>query len=921
MTSALEWPLADAPALIERLFPVAKLSAESFKERNSGAAQRLTGVGRWWGRKPLVLVRASILGALLPATDDPQKDLEVFERLLGLDDVSLHQRSGLSTAQFTASSSEQRRKDSRPAESFEGPTDWASWMMINDHLGTNAFSLPELVQELGLRRFGSRLRVGDVFAGGGSVPFEAARLGCDTYASDLSPVAGLLTWSNHALLCAAPADRRRIDAAQQWVYEEADRQITEWGIEHDAQGRRADAFLWCTEVVDPETGYVVPLSTTWVISTRERVIAELVPDPLQRRYDIRIVMDASDEQVRAAKQGTVVAGHLVPPPTPDCPEPQRTLLSRLRTRHDAGRGLRPWTGDDLTPAPGDFLQERLYCVRWTKDVRVGRRVQSVKIYEAVTAADLDREAKCLTLLRERFEAWQAQGFIPEQAIHVGNRRQAYLPSVRGWTHWHHLFTPRQLLIGGLLAETAELSGAAKELLGFAGKVADRSSKFCVWSNATNAPAATFTSHLLAPVYNWSARGLRLYRSLSLPTSSMPSAAPQVELRDARAVDTPCSLWLTDPPYGDAIPYEDLSAFFLAWYGKRLTRHFPEWYGDPKRALAMQGKDAAFNTAMIEVYANLARLMPENGLQIVMFTHRDVRLWADLAMIMWASGLKVTAAWTVSTETENRAAGANAVQSTVLLVLRQRGEVDILFEDEVLALMEAEVSRQLADMQRLEDTGLTWSDADLQLATYAAALRVITAHDIDGIEPHRELLKVRAKGEKSPVHHLIEQASQVASRHLLPHGLDPNLWHDLGAHERFYLKGLEAERRAGERRTATYQELSKGFAANAWPELISERRGQDAWLLTASGMGGRGLNTGPLAGTLLRHVLMGVKLTTQTGQPEKGLAWLQQEVRNFDMQHTKAINLLEYLGKQPLPHWSADAQAARLLRGALMNAGV
>ncbi|WP_233554839.1 hypothetical protein [Deinococcus cavernae] len=74
-------------------------------------------------------------------------------------------------------------------------------------------------------------------------------------------------------------------------------------------------------------------------------------------------------------------------------------------------------------------------------------------------------------------------------------------------------------------------------------------------------------------------------------------------------------------------------------------------------------------------------------------------------------------------------------------------------------------------------------------------------------------------------------------------------------------------------------------------------------------------------TLLRHVLMAVRLTARTAQPSQGLAWLQKEVENFDMQHTKAIILLEYLGKQPLPHWKVDAEAARLLRGTLMNAGV
>lgn len=68
----------DMPALIERFFPVLPLSAESYKERMAGASQTLTGLGKWWGRKPLVLVRAVVLGVLLPVSDDPLRDREVF---------------------------------------------------------------------------------------------------------------------------------------------------------------------------------------------------------------------------------------------------------------------------------------------------------------------------------------------------------------------------------------------------------------------------------------------------------------------------------------------------------------------------------------------------------------------------------------------------------------------------------------------------------------------------------------------------------------------------------------------------------------------------------------------------------------------------------------------------------------------------
>ena len=68
------------------------------------------------------------------------------------------------------------------------------WDRVNDHLGTAARTLPELVEQLGIARFGHRPVIGDPFCGGGSIPFEAARVGCDVVASDLNPVAAKLTW-------------------------------------------------------------------------------------------------------------------------------------------------------------------------------------------------------------------------------------------------------------------------------------------------------------------------------------------------------------------------------------------------------------------------------------------------------------------------------------------------------------------------------------------------------------------------------------------------------------------------------------------------------------------------------------------------------------------------------------------------------
>src|ERR1039457_3994537 len=86
--------LKDAPSFIEAQFPVGRLSAEAYKERKAGAGQTLTALGSYWkGRKPLILVRACVLGALLPATSDPAADLAIFEKLMAIDDEAFLRRA------------------------------------------------------------------------------------------------------------------------------------------------------------------------------------------------------------------------------------------------------------------------------------------------------------------------------------------------------------------------------------------------------------------------------------------------------------------------------------------------------------------------------------------------------------------------------------------------------------------------------------------------------------------------------------------------------------------------------------------------------------------------------------------------------------------------------------------------------------
>src|SRR5712691_8133661 len=273
--SITPFSLKDAPALIERLLPVQKLSAEVYKERTAGPGQTLTALGSFWkGRKPLILNKACILGCLLPATDDLKRDPEIFEKLMAMDYESFvarwprrpHPKEILATLSlarisdyFTVEPSgilpesapvdwakpeyaavkiewredlselERRRLEvqmlpkapyrervnaaKRPEEVMETVHDHI-WDAVNVHLGTSAQSFPELVEQLGIMRFGHRPRVADTFCGSGQIPFEAARLGCDVYASDLNPVASLLTWGAFNIVGGSEASREKLAKEQ-----------------------------------------------------------------------------------------------------------------------------------------------------------------------------------------------------------------------------------------------------------------------------------------------------------------------------------------------------------------------------------------------------------------------------------------------------------------------------------------------------------------------------------------------------------------------------------------------------------------------------------------------------------------------------------------------------------------------------------
>ncbi len=948
---------------IETQFPIARLSAEAYKERKANNGQTLTRLGKWWGRKPLILVRASILGMLMPASTNAKKDREIFLKVLTMDDQGAWERckdfsssvpwrnvDGPSREMFDALPYAERITYCDRPENVGGPSE-AAWADINAHLGTTATNLSELIEQLGQRTFGHTPRVGDSFCGGGSIPFEAARIGCEAFGSDLNPVAGLLTWSSLKLLGGGTAVQEEVLQVQEKVFQAANLQLTEWGIEQNDQGERADAYLYCVEVKPEGCDYFIPLAPSWVVGEKSKAVTrwKRVVDSDRLEAEIVEVSDTEFKRYKEKYGATVNGGRVFDPFDSN----RSWAIESLR----GPDGLRRWTNDDVVPRADDVFQERLYCIRWAKTVIRNGKPKEIRRYAAPDAADLAREAKVLSLLSERFSEWQREGFIPAKAIPEGGDKTEEPIRTRGWTHWHHLFTPRQLLTHGLLAEISIRTSRSKEakvgcLLGL-GKLANMDAKLCVWhvGPANENGEQVFLNQALNPLSNYSNRPLMmLANTWATPTSSeRPFVANSLVLNlDARDIRNTCDLWITDPPYADAVNYHELGDFFLAWYDKQIGAIFPEWTPDARAELAVRGSGDYFRRSMVDVYKNLARHMPDNGLQMVMFTHQDPAVWADLGMILWAAGLKATAAWTISTETA--AVGlkqGNYVQGTVCLVLRKRTANEPGFLDEVYPLVEDEVKRQIASMQALDEGGEpNFNDADYQLAAYAAALKVLTQYsNLDGKDVEHEVFAVRGKGEKSDFQTVIERALGIACDTLIPRGLD-NAWRDLSLVERYYLRSLDIESR-GERRKGMYEELARGFGVLDIKPLLKSDKANGTRMFTPTGLAasvmgevdgvqaataglpaarGRAAASGPhpFAASPLRHLMFAVRETASAdNSPEPGRQYLRDTFgQGYWGKREGFVNLLEWLAAlgnaEGMQEWAADSEAARMLAGRLRN---
>lgn len=966
-------------SFIDVQFPVSKVSKESYKERMANLGQTLTGLGKWWGRKPLVLVRAILLGVLLPVSDDLEMDRKIFLKIMTMDDEGLLLRRNKNLTQkelyeladieyrnkymelndkgkpvykrgitndgkeklqnhaFNKMSYDDRLRNCNRPEHIENlPKN--SWDEINKHLQINADSFQSLIEELGKKRFGHKLKIGDCFSGGGSIPFEMARLGANVYASDLNPIAALLTWASLNIAGAANEEIAELREFQEKIYKKVDEQIIEWGIEHNEKGHRADSYLYCMETVCPECKCKVPLAPSWIIGRGTKTVA-LLKDNGIGGFDIEIIQDADKNKFKEADKNITVRRNNIYCPHCEMETPITALRGDRKDKEGVTiYGLRLWEKDEFIPRKDDVFQEKLYCIRYVREyIDEKGNKKTERYYAAPTNKDLEREEKTVGFLEERFDDWQEKGYIPSVMIEEG-METSRLQRERGWQYWHQLFNPRQLLVNGLFSKfSSRLAEERKEkvigLLG-ANKVVNWSSKLSGWINdgANEKGRDTFYNQALNTLYNYMSRTF-----LSLDTTwyfninnYAVDSDINIESKDARDISETCDIWITDPPYADAINYHELSEFFLAWDKSLLEKAFPEWYTDSKRILAVQGIGEYFNSSMVEIYKNLKEHMPDNGTQVVMFTHQDVKVWAELCMILWAAGLKVVSAWTISTETETGGLrSGNYVSGTVILTLRKQTSEEKIYQDELYDEIRSEVKNTIDSMRDINDKDdPDFNDADFILASYAAALKAITTYkDIAGIDMSYWLKQGRDSREINPIEELISKAQGIAYDYLIPEGLEKFIWKDLSKEERFFIRGLELEM-DNIYRIGDYQELARGFGVVDYTNMFYSTRANNARFRTADEFKMRFIDDEGFGSTLTRHLLVAVNECIKEDSTSYGMSYLKTKYKKDNEYWYKKpmmIEILDFIAGLEnighMEHWKDTAYFSKVLREALRNDGI
>ncbi len=674
--------------LIEVALPLEKINAEAVREKEPFTRNHPRSLHIWWARRPLVAARAVLFAQLV---DDPSSHPNRFP-----------------------SEEAQAAERQRLHVLIEKLVVWE-----NTH---DEALLNEAREEILKSTGGNPPPILDPFAGGGTIPLEAQRLGLEAHASDLNPVAVLI---NKALIEIPPkfagqapvfpglAGTRNswagaeglaadVRAYGEWMQDEAEKRIGQhYPTAELPNGNEANviAWIWARTVTcpNPACGIEMPLVKSWWLGKKKGkeayVMHQLVADldhPSGKRVEYRIGHDLSQAPTKE-EDGTVDRNGAR---CVNCGTVTPLSVIRQASR-DSG------LGSQLMAVVAEGDRRRLYCPP-TQD--------------HVTAAYIGRPDS------------SPDALLPPQAPSF--RVQAY-----GFKRWSDLFTNRQLLA---LTTFSDLVGEAREkaladalaaslpagdsltnggteakayadaigtLLGLAvSRYTDMSNSLCSWNQKNENIRALFARQAIPMAWDFAEVSPFGRIAIAGPIESVSSAIRSTpasgkgwaEALPADRADFSMALISTDPPYYDNIGYSDLSDFFYVWLRRSLREIHPDILGTllvPKAEELVanpyrhDGKDGAkkfFEQGFYEVFAK-ARTDALNDYPIAVYyafkqsdSDADGKAstgWETLLDGMIRAGWEITATWPMRSERGSRmlSIGTNALASSIVLALRPRSE--------------------------------------------------------------------------------------------------------------------------------------------------------------------------------------------------------------------------------------------------------
>jgi adenine-specific DNA methylase len=596
----------------------------------------------------------------------------------------------------------------------------------------------------------------DPFAGGGSIPLEALRLGCEVFASDLNPVACLIL---KVMLEDIPrhgpklADELRRVGAE--IKKQAEKELADL-YPKDPDGATPIAYLWARTVrcESPDCGAEIPLMRSfWLCkkASRKRALRFQVKRKKGNSPEIEfeIFEPKSDREV---PNGTVSRAKA------SCPACNIVLgPERVRAQLAAQRGGANVIFDDGGQRTGGA---RLLAVVRLKAGDPGRhyRLPNGRDYDAVSKA----QQRVAAVIEEWDREKRTRCPVPDEPLPPNNTNCFRIPNY-GLRTWADVSTSRQKLALATLARlTASVEAISpvdpKQALALAvSRCSDFNSSLNSWATSGEFVRGTFARQALSMVWDFC-------ETVSLTTESggfdgavdwvarvIEQLAIQVrigQIQQSDACEYPLpndavSVWFTDPPYYDAVGYAELSDFFLVWLKRGLPKH--SLLVDPfnsSNPLAPKARECVqderycdvngnpkdrlfFERTMSRAFGEGRRISREDGVGGVVFAHKTTEGWEALLSGMIRGGWIITASWPIATERPGRLRSQEsaALATSVHLVCRPRpdgaptgdwGEVH------------RELPRKVAEwMERLQSEHIR--GADLVFACIGPALEIYSRY--------------------------------------------------------------------------------------------------------------------------------------------------------------------------------------------------